>query len=55
VESAIAKRDWSVVDRYSRFLDPILKSIYTGNADKVSEIEQLFRNFQVASGAGACR
>jgi hypothetical protein len=52
VESAIAMSDWSTVDRYSRFLDPILKRIYSGNPSKVSEIEQLFRSHK---GAGACR
>jgi hypothetical protein len=51
VESAIAKGDWSAINRYSRFLDPILRRIYSGNLSKVSEAEKLFRNFQ---GAAAC-
>jgi hypothetical protein len=51
VESAIAKSDWSAINRYSRFLDPILRRIYSGNLSKVSEAEKLFRNFQ---GAAAC-
>ena len=51
VESAIAKGDWSAINRYSRFLDPILRRIYSGNLSKVSEAERLFRNFQ---GAAAC-
>jgi hypothetical protein len=54
VESAIAKSDWSAFDRYSRFLDPILKRIYSGNPAKVGEIEQRFRTFQGSTG-GACR
>jgi hypothetical protein len=51
VESAIAKGDRSAINRYSRFLDPILRRIYPGNPSKVSEAERLFRNFQ---GAAAC-
>ena len=31
VESAIAGKDWSTVSRYSRFLDPILKRISSGD------------------------
>jgi hypothetical protein len=50
VEAAIAKSDWSVIDRYSRFLDPILKSIYSGKSYKADEIKQLFRNY-----GGGCR
>src|SRR5439155_21632689 len=45
VESAIARSDWSTVDRYSRFLSPILKRIY-GNASKASEIERNVRDYQ---------
>ncbi len=55
VESAIAKGDWSAVDRYNRFLDPILKRIYSGNPSKASEIAGFFRNFQRSIGAGDCR
>ena len=55
VESAIAKSDWPAVDRYSRFLDPILKRIYSGNSSEASEIKQLFRNFQTPSASGGCR
>ena len=55
VESAIAKSDWSAVDRYSRFLDPILKHIYSGTPSKVSEIEHRFRKFQESIGAADCR
>jgi hypothetical protein len=55
VESAVAKSDWSAMDRYSRFLDPILKRIYSGSPSKANEVEHLFRNFQESTGAGACR
>ena len=55
VESAIARSDWPAVDRYNRFLDPILRRIYAGNPAKLSEIEQLYRNWQNSIGAGSCR
>jgi hypothetical protein len=55
VESAVAKGDWAAVDRYSRFLDPILERMYPGNPDKVSGIEQRFQNLQgfLKAGCGA--
>jgi hypothetical protein len=54
VEAAIAKSDWPAVERYSRFLVPILQRIYPGNPSKQSEAEQGFRNYQATSGA-VCR
>jgi len=54
VESAIARSDWSTVDRYSRFLSPILNRIYSGNPSKASEIERQFRMLHGSSGAD-CR
>jgi hypothetical protein len=55
VETAIAKSDWSAIERYDRFLGPILKRIYAGNPAKVSQIEQFRRNMQGAIGVGRCR
>ena len=55
VESAIANRDWPAMVRYSRFLDPILKRIYSGDPDEAGRIEQQVRNFQASTGAGGCR
>ena len=55
VESAIAKSDWSIVDRYSRFLDPILNRMYAGDPYKVTQIEQAFRKSQGILDAGAAR
>jgi hypothetical protein len=52
VESAIAKSDWPSLDRYSRFLDPILRRIYAGNPTRASAIEQTVRNLQ---GIEGCR
>jgi hypothetical protein len=56
LESAIANADWSVVDRYSRFLSPILNRMYPGNPEKVAEIEQRFQNsaYGGTANAGGC-
>jgi len=40
VEQAIAKGDWVTIDRYGRFLSPILNRIYAGNPAKVGQVEQ---------------
>src|SRR5439155_13943611 len=50
VESAIARSDWSTVDRYSRFLTPILKRIYSGNPSSASQIERNLRDYQRSIG-----
>jgi hypothetical protein len=55
VEEAIAKGDWLAVDRYSRFLSPILSRIYAGNPTKAAQVEQLFRDAQNSSGGSSCR
>ena len=52
VESAIAINDWATVDRYGRFLNPILQRTY-GNTARTSEVQNLFRLHQ--QSAGACR
>jgi hypothetical protein len=44
VEQALAKGDWSTVDRYSRFLDPILQRISTQDPARASQIEQFRRS-----------
>jgi hypothetical protein len=50
LESAVARSDWGLVGRYSRFLDPILRRIYAGNPYKVAEIEQqALRDSQTSS------
>jgi hypothetical protein len=47
VESAVARNDWATLDRYSRFLDPILSRMYEGDLSKLRQIEQ--------QGARNCR
>jgi hypothetical protein len=41
VEEAIAKGDWVTIDRYGRFLSPILNRIYAGNPAKVDQVKQV--------------
>jgi hypothetical protein len=55
VESAVARNDWATLDRYSRFLDPMLRRMYAGNPSKLGQVEQLYRNWLNSIGAGSCR
>src|SRR5437016_9235832 len=55
VEEAMANRDWIAIRRYSRFLDPILSRISSGNPAKANRIEQFRRTMQQSIGAGNCR
>jgi hypothetical protein len=55
VLEAITIRDWSVIDRYGRFLDPILKRISSADPSKASQIEQLRLYSQKTIAAGQCR
>jgi hypothetical protein len=55
VEEAIAKSDWSTINRHSRFLDPILNRIAFGNPAKANQIEQFRQTYQRSIGAGNCR
>lgn len=55
VEEAIAKSDSSTVDRYERFLDPILKRISSDSPLKASQIEQFRQSIQRSFGTGKCR
>jgi hypothetical protein len=54
VEEALAKGDWPMVDRYTRFVEPILARISTEGPGKAKEVEQLRGNLQKWSG-GQCR
>jgi hypothetical protein len=51
VEEAIARRDWPTVERYSRFLDPILKRLPLDG----KQIEQVRRSVQSSNDVRACR
>jgi len=51
VEEAVQKGDWTAIP-YERFLDPILKRIYSGNTWKVNQVEQ---SIQASISPGRCR
>jgi hypothetical protein len=52
VEEAIARSDWSTIDRYGRFLDPILKHISSESPLKATQIEQFRRSIQESFSTG---
>jgi hypothetical protein len=54
VEEALTKGDWPTVDRYARFLKPILERISSEGAAKAREMEQLRGDMQRWNG-GQCR
>jgi hypothetical protein len=54
VEEALSKGDWPTVERYARFVEPILARISAEGPAKAREIEQLRGNMQRWSG-GQCR
>ena len=55
IEEALVKDDWATMDRYARFIDPILKRIGAGDPAKTHRIEQLGRNIQESVGDERCR
>jgi hypothetical protein len=55
VESAIRSGNWQVVDRYTRFLNPILDRIYKGNPSGANELSRLYRNLWDTHGAKSCQ
>src|SRR5207237_5224654 len=55
MEEAIAKGDWSFIDRHERFLDPILKRISSESPLKASQIEQFREKIHESFGARKCR
>lgn len=52
VEAAVARADWTAVNRYGRFLEPILRRVYPGNARKVAEVQSAVMKFREGSGVG---
>jgi len=55
VEEAIAKGDWSTINRYERFLDPILKRISSENPLKASQVERVRQSIHRSLGTRKCR
>lgn len=54
IESAVARGDWLGVDRYSRFLGPILQRVYPSDFEKWTQVQVNVAKFQASSGT-ACR
>jgi hypothetical protein len=54
VEEAITAGDRTTIDRYRRFLEPILKRIDAGDPSRTDHNHQLFRSIRESSGAGYC-
>jgi hypothetical protein len=53
VTAAIAQSDWTTLDLYARFLDPILSRILAGNP---SQADFIYRTLQARHvSAGTCR
>ncbi|MBZ5617286.1 MAG: hypothetical protein LAQ69_00945 [Acidobacteriia bacterium] len=59
VEEALARKDWATIDRYNRFLDPILKRMGSENPSMASQIERFHieqaARIQGSVSAGRCR
>ena len=57
VEEALVNGDPSTIDRFGRFLEPIVRRIQAGAGDpsKALHIEQLRWNVQESTGAATCR
>jgi hypothetical protein len=55
VEEALTTGNWPVVERYGRFLNPILARISAESPLQASRVEQLRRNIPNSIGAGVCR
>jgi hypothetical protein len=55
VEEAIAKSDWPTIDRYGRFLDPILRRISSESPMKAIQIEQFRQTIQGSIDGWQCR
>ena len=55
VEEAMARSDWSAIDRYGRFLDPILKRIDSRDPSKASQVDQFRRDIHGFIGDESCR
>jgi hypothetical protein len=55
VEDAIANSDWSTIERYGRFVDPILKRIASERPSTANQIEQVGQKIQNMLNGAACR
>ena len=55
VEEAFAHSNWPVIERYGRFLEPILARISSEGPWKAKQVEQYYGKIPSSIGAGGCR
>jgi hypothetical protein len=55
VEDALATSDSSTIDRYRRFLEPLLQRIEPGNSERASRADAVLRRMDKSNGAKPCR
>ena len=55
VERAMGKSDWATIERYERFLGPILARISSEDPLKAGQIEQFRKSISDSVGARRCR
>jgi hypothetical protein len=55
VEEGMARGDWAAIDRYQRFLGPILSRISSENPLKASQVEGFVQSMQASYGVRKCR
>jgi hypothetical protein len=55
VENAIARADWPAIERYGRFVDPILDRIVSESPALANQIDQVRAKIQGSINAGGCR
>ena len=55
VEDAFTRSDWPVIERYGRFLDPILARIASESPWRASQVEHFRANIPFSIGAGGCK
>lgn len=54
VTEAVAKGDWFTINRYRRFLGPILRRIFSANPIQARQVEQFQQRMQKSFGAAKC-
>jgi len=55
VEDAFTRRDWPVIERYARFLDPILARISSESPWKSAQVQHFRASIPFSIAAGACK
>ena len=55
VEEAMTTGNWPAIERYGRFLDPILNRIAADNPATKNLAEQVRQKIRISTATGACR